>query len=182
MQQGTIRAKRCQHIMVKKSERACCFTGHRIVPAERMEELRRRLIAGILYLRDNMNITAFYAGGALGFDSLAAEAVIDCRREHQDIRLVVVMPCRDQASRWSAEQRARYERINRAADEVICLAERYYRGCMHDRNRYIVDRSQACICYLTEQTGGTAYTVEYARSKGLKIFNLAKAREQADQE
>lgn len=165
--------------MVEKSESSCCFTGHRIVPAERTEELRRRLRAGILYLRDNMGITTFYTGGGLGFDSLAAEAVIAQREELKDIRLVVVIPCRDQAARWSAEQRARYERINRAADEVICLAEHYHQGCMHERNRYMVDHSRVCICYLTERTGGTAYTVEYARSKGLKIFNLAKARKQA---
>lgn len=163
--------------MVETSESACCFTGHRILPAERTEELRRRLRAGILYLRDNMGITTFYAGGALGFDSLAAESVIAQREEFKDIRLVVVIPCRDQASRWNVEQRARYEQINHAADEVICLSERYYQGCMHERNRYMVDHSHVCICYLTERTGGTAYTVEYARSKGLKIFNLAKPKE-----
>lgn len=166
--------------MVETSESACCFTGHRILPAERTEELRRRLRAGILYLRDNMGITTFYAGGALGFDSLAAEAVIAQREEFKDIRLVVVIPCRDQASRWNVEQRARYEQINRAADEVIYLSERYYQGCMHERNRYMVDHSRVCICYLTERKGGTAYTVEYARSRGHKIFNLAKARKQAD--
>ena len=163
--------------MVETSESACCFTGHRILPAGRTEELRRRLRAGILYLRDNMGITTFYAGGGLGFDSLAAEAVIAQREGLKGIRLVVVMPCRDQAARWSAEQRARYERVNRAADEMICLAECYHQGCVHERNRYMVDHSRVCICYLTERTGGTAYTVEYARSKGLKIFNLAKARE-----
>lgn len=164
--------------MVEKDKNACCFTGHRIVPAERMEELQQRLRAGILYLRDNMNITTFYAGGALGFDSFAAETVIAQREELKDIRLVIVLPCHDQDARWSAEQRARYERINRSADEVVCLAERYYRGCMHERNRYMVNHSRACVCYLTKQTGGTAYTVEYARSKGLKIFNLAKPKQQ----
>ena len=68
---------------------ACCFTGHRTMPAERMEELQQRLRAGILYLRDNMGITTFYAGGALGFDSLAAEAVTARREELKDIRALV---------------------------------------------------------------------------------------------
>ena len=161
---------------ITSSETACCFTGHRAVPMERIEELRQRLKAGILYLHDNMSITTYYAGGALGFDSLAAEAVIEQRREWRDIRLVIVIPCRDQADRWSAADKARYDRINGSADEVICLAERYYRGCMHQRNRYMVDHSRACICYLTEQTGGTAYTVQYARAHGLQIFNLAKPK------
>ena len=52
---------------VEMQEIACYFTGHRVVPVERTEELRQRLNAGILYLRDNMNITTYYAGGALGF-------------------------------------------------------------------------------------------------------------------
>ena len=134
-----------------------------------------RIKDGINYLY-LQGVRTFLTGGALGFDALAAEAVIDSRREYKDIRLVVVTPCRDQTARWNAEQRARYERINTAADEVICLAEHYYRGCMHDRNRYMIDHSRVCICYLAEQTGGTAYTVGYARNKGLKVFNLAKPR------
>ena len=69
----------------------------------------------------------------------------------------------------------------RGTMRLVCLSERYYQGCMHERNRYMVDHSRVCICYLTERTGGTAYTVEYARSRGLKIFNLAKARKKADQ-
>ena len=48
--------------MGEGNENACCFTGHRIVPADRTEELWQRLRAGILYLRDNMGITTFYAG------------------------------------------------------------------------------------------------------------------------
>lgn len=161
---------------ITSSETACCFTGHRVVPMDKTEELRRRVADGIRYLRDNMSITTYYAGGALGFDSLAAEAVIEQRREWRDIRLVIVIPCRGQADRWSAADKARYERINGNADEVICLAERYYRGCMQQRNRFMVDHSLACICYLTEQTGGTAYTVRYAQERGLQIFNLAKPK------
>ena len=86
-------------LWLKKVKATAALRGNRIVPAERTEELRRRLRAGILYLRDNMGITTFYTGDALGFDSLAAEAVIAQREELKGIRLVVVMPCRDQAAR-----------------------------------------------------------------------------------
>lgn len=152
---------------------SCCFTGHRQFPREIIPTLKQRIKDGIEYLYANMGVTTYFSGGALGFDSLAAETVIEQRREHRNVRLVIVVPCRDQAARWSAADRARYERINRDADEVICLAEHYFNGCMHQRNRYMVDHSRACICYLTEQTGGTAYTVQYARERGLQIFNLA---------
>lgn len=46
------------------------------------------------------------------------------------------------------------------------------RGCMHERNRRLVDNSAVCVCYLTQPAGGTHYTVEYARRQGLSIINL----------
>ena len=157
-------------------EKCCCFTGHRSIPEGLTEQLQKRLRDGVDYLYEHCGISVFYAGGALGFDSLAAEAVIDRKRQHPDICLVIVMPCRDQTKRWNAEDVARYESINSAADKVICLSEHYYRGCMHQRNRYMVDHSCACICYLTKATGGTAYTVKYAQGKDLRIFNLAREK------
>ena len=157
-------------------EKSCCFSGHRSVPHELGSQLAQRIRDGIQYLHDNMSITTYYAGGALGFDSLAAEAVIEQKKTQPDIRLVIVIPCRNQAERWSAADKARYDKIIHSADEVICLSEHYYRGCMHQRNRYMVDHSCACICYLTEPTGGTAYTVQYARERGLRIFNLEKPK------
>lgn len=52
-------------------------------------------------------------------------------------------------------------------------SEEYTRGCMHKRNRHLVDNSSACIAYLTESKGGTAYTVDYAAKHGLTVFNIA---------
>ncbi len=155
-------------------ERSCCFSGHRNIPGEITDQLTQRLKDGVLYLNAKMGITTFYSGGAVGFDALASEAVLDCREQIHDIRLIIVMPCENQASRWNRESIKQYERINETADEVICLSDHYYNGCMHVRNRYLVDHSSVCICYLTGDTGGTAYTVKYARSKGLRIFNLAQ--------
>lgn len=45
---------------------------------------------------------------------------------------------------------------------------------MFKRNRHLVDNSSVCVAYLTANSGGTAYTVNYAESKGLKIINLAE--------
>ena len=155
-------------------ETACCFTGHREIPAGNMDGIRKRLKREIEWLYTENGITFFYAGGATGFDALASEAVIERRAAHSGIRLVIVIPHGEQAKRWSAEEKAQHEHIISSADEVICLAEHYYRGCMQRRNRYMADRSSICICYLTQDTGGTAYTVKYARKQGLSIINLAE--------
>ena len=42
------------------------------------------------------------------------------------------------------------------------------------RNRHLVDNSSACISYLTENKGGTFYTVNYAKSKGVEVINIAE--------
>ena len=154
-------------------EISCCFTGHRKIPAFWESDLRTILLFTIdnLYLR---GIRRFYTGGAKGFDCLAAEAVLSYRESRHDIALVVVVPHKNQSSGWDEADILRYERINENADEVICLAERYFRGCMQNRNRYMVDRSSVCVCFLTEREGGTAYTVKYAQKRGLEIRNLAE--------
>ena len=92
---------------------------------------------------------------------------------YKDIKLILVLPCRDQADRWKAEDQEEYEKIKRAADKVVYSSDHYYRGCMHKRNRHLVDCSSLCICYLTNLTGGTAYTVDYARKMGCIVENLA---------
>lgn len=50
------------------------------------------------------------------------------------------------------------------------LAEKLY----VKRNRHLVDNSSACISYLTENKGGTFYTVNYAKSKGVEVINIAE--------
>ena len=47
---------------------------------------------------------------------------------------------------------------------------------MHERNRHLADNSSACICYLTEKTGGTSYTAEYAKRKKLLVINAAEKK------
>ena len=116
----------------------------------------------------------FGCGGALGFDTLAAQTVLRLREIYPEIRLILVLPCRDQTRRWKQGDVAEYDRIMKAADKVTYTSEQYYSGCMHKRNRHLVDYSSLCICYLTEQSGGTSYTVNYAQSQGLKIINVAE--------
>ena len=116
----------------------------------------------------------FGAGGALGFDTLAAQTVLRMKQTYPQIKLILVLPCLSQTKGWKEEDIAEYEQIKAAADKVVYTSQEYTRGCMFKRNRHLVDGSSLCIAYLTEQTGGTAYTVDYARSKGLIIENVAR--------
>ena len=115
----------------------------------------------------------FGAGGALGFDTFAAQIVLELKNEHPQIKLILVLPCADQSAHWSAEDIRSYEAIRAGADKVVCLSDHYYHGCMHERNRHLVNHSGYCICYLSSDSGGTAYTVAYAKAQGLVVMNIA---------
>ena len=66
----------------------------------------------------------------------------------------------------------RYRDILRRADKVVYTAERYSPGCMHRRNRHLVENSSVCVAYCTRETGGSAYTAQYARQRGLRLVLL----------
>ena len=152
--------------------KSICATGHRQL-YEETTALTRRIYETVLQ-KASEGYTTFYAGGALGFDTLFAKAVLYARRVDPRVRLVLVLPCRDQAAKWQKSDRDCYERIKAAADETVCLYERYVSGCMHARNRYMVEHSDLCLTYLVKNEGGTAYTVRYAASRGIPVLNLAR--------
>ena len=150
----------------------CCFTGHRVIPVGHIERLYRELDR-VLDILIRSGVSDFRVGGALGFDTLAALCVLDKRRELPHLRLELCIPCADQADGWSDSDRQTYEYIKSQADKVTVLSPKYTAGCMHRRNRYMVDGSNYCVAYCTTGKGGSAYTVGYAKRKGVKVVDLA---------
>ena len=153
----------------------CCFTGHRLIPAEEYDMISARLEATLVQLI-HRGYQFFGAGGALGFDTLAAMTVLKLKKDYPHIKLILVLPCADQASRWKASDVQVYEYIKSRADKVVYISEHYTADCMFRRNRHLVDNSSVCIAYCTKDEGGTAYTVAYARSRSARTINLANKR------
>ena len=154
-------------------ERTACFTGHREISSFQSFTIRRKLKKTLPELI-KQGYCYFGTGGALGFDTIAAQTVLDLRKKYPNIKLILVLPCVTQADRWNKNDREIYEYIKEQADKVVYISDQYTRGCMHKRNRHLVENSSVCICYLTQRTGGTAYTVNYALNKGLKVENIAE--------
>lgn len=150
----------------------CCFTGHRVIPRLNQKRVKKELERTIVALIEK-GIMYFVAGGALGFDTLAAQAVLRLKEEYPHIKLFLALPCLTQSRGWPTSDIEEYERIKAQADKVVYTSQNYTKGCMFKRNRHLVDNSSVCICYLTKNTGGTAYTVNYAKSKRLNVINLA---------
>lgn len=94
----------------------CCFTGHRQISPEIMPTLATELESVLLRLIGD-GFRFFCAGGALGFDTLAAETVLHLKMQYPRIRLILVLPCHEQTRGWKPEDVRRYEAIRQKADQ-----------------------------------------------------------------
>ncbi len=147
---------------------ACSFTGHRAIPDESVDKLRKTVsetVDGLIA----RGIKRFICGGALGFDTLAAQVILE-KKKQNDIFLEIAVPCKDQSRRWNKKDREEYERILSCADKTTVLFEKYVTGCMHFRDAYMVDNSDVLIAYYRGKTGGTQYTLLYAENRGIEII------------
>lgn len=151
----------------------CCFTGHRKLPANKIEHIIKRLNQEVDNLI-NQGVTDFISGGAIGFDQIAAAMVVAKKEMGYNIRLIFALPCRNQDEGWTAEQKQLYHNLLNEADEVRYVSEEYDFNCMKKRNYYMVDNSAYCVCAMLRSGGGTAQTVKYARQKEVVVINVAK--------
>ncbi len=157
--------------MTKDRSKSCSFTGHRLIDKALYGEISEKLsrIIDKLYER---GVRHFISGGAIGFDTIAAVAVLNKKATLPDITLTIAVPFRGQSERWSVTQKALYDKILSRADEVRVLSEHYHNACMGVRNRFMVDNSAYCIAYVTEKSGGSVYTLNYAKKQGLMTLNI----------
>ena len=150
----------------------CCFSGHRFL-GKAAEELTKKLPKVLEQLIVKRGVINFISGGALGFDLLAAKAVLQAKEKFPALRLILALPCKNQDKLWPQKQKEEYRFLLSKADKLWYARGNYQQGCMHERNRYMVQHAAYCVCYLHKQEGGTFYTVNYAKQKGLFILNLA---------
>ena len=150
----------------------CCFTGHRHISYENTAILTQKLRRLIRTLAED-GVTTFRAGGAMGFDTLAALCVLE-QREALGLRLELIFPCRNQTRGWSERDINYYNHILKSCDSYRYISDVYTDGCMLERNRHLVNGSDVCVAYLTQNRGGTLFTVNYARKNGVRVINLAE--------
>ena len=99
----------------------CCFTGHRHLPAGEEEAIWQRVQEHLIPLLEQ-GVRYFGVGGALGFDTLVAEKLLELRGKYPQIRVILVLPFRGYQSRWTAAQQARAARIESRVDKVSTAA------------------------------------------------------------
>ena len=152
-----------------------CFTGHRVLSKSEERFIKEQLPRLLGYLINNHKAKDFYAGGALGFDTIASKVVLDIQKEYRDIKLNLILPCSNQESTWSDIQKDIYKETKEKANSVRILSPYFYNGCMQARNKELLLSADLCIAYLRSGTsgGGSLNTVIQATKMGVPVINLA---------
>lgn len=148
-----------------------CFTGHRHIAYEtaiRLPSVLEKVLVDLV----ERGATTFRAGGAIGFDTVAALKVLELKERYPHIRLELILPCRNQTEYWEETAVRTYQYILSRADSHLFLFDTYFDGCMLERDRRLVEGSDICVAYCTRSRGGTAYTFTQALRAGLEVINL----------
>lgn len=156
----------------------CCFTGHR--PKQlpwgnnRNDARHKKMIKILENLIDDLikeGYTDFYSGMALGFDTFAAELIIKKAKKNPNIHLHAVIPCPNQADLWNESDKKIYNKLLKKCSTKTLISPIYTKSCMLLRNQYMVDNSSAVICLWNGTfSGGTAYTVRYAKKMNRTLY------------
>lgn len=147
---------------------SCFFIGHREVD----EQVLPRLRETVERLIEEENVGFFYVGNHGAFDSLAARAVMDAKRQHPGIMLTLVLP---------------YHPGERPVDVPEGFDGTYYPGGLENvprrfalvrANRIMVESSDWLVCYVWHAASNSRNLLEYARQREKKgwiqIENLAQ--------
>ena len=118
--------------------------------------------------------THYYTGMSEGIDMLAANAVLDFKEEHPDVRFVAMTPFKWQEERYSTTGKNDYKTICSEADEIVTLDEEESAGddFYLQRNEYLVEHCSAMVCYHDGQCNVMTYTYNYAEKAKMPIINL----------
>ncbi len=146
---------------------SCAVTGHRKIKEEIKEENLKKIFINLIE-KDYKN---FLIGMALGFDTLCFE-ILYSLKEIYDIKLIACIPCESQSKKFNIEEKIKYDKMIKVADEVIFVSKDYNKWCMHKRNRFMVDNVSTLVAYLREEKGGTKNTVEYAVKNNINIIYI----------
>lgn len=128
-------------------------------------DLKNRLSIQVGKLINN-GADEFYSGMAQGTDTWAAEIVLKYKETNPQIRLIAVLPCPEQADRWTDANKERYRNILDSCDRTMTISPNYNKECMFKRNRALVELCDVLVAVYDGKRGGTQYTVNYAKKCG----------------
>ena len=149
----------------------CTFAGHSFVYSAAAESRLKEEIEKYLSEVDEVS---FYVGGRGEFDGMAAAAVRAAKSRHKEkeIRLYLIEPYLHASMNRDKEYyEKQYDGII-IPDELIGV---HPKAAIQKRNRWMVDRAELLIAFVSRDFGGAYETMKYARRvKTIRIVNIAE--------
>ncbi len=158
-----------EKVMSDNYSNVCCFTGHR---PERLEMPQKKVIR---WLNEQVEqaisdgYTKFISGMQRGVDIWAAEAVLRCKKEKPELKLIAACAFDGMENRWDKCWQDRYNSILKESEEVHYIGSYPSRASFFKRDEWMVDHSNRVIGVYTGAPGGTLKTINYAKKKGLEV-------------
>lgn len=153
-----------------EKSKTCFFTGDRILPEEKTQWVKIHLNKEIERRIDQGTVN-FISGGENGFDQIAASMIVVKKRNGFNIRLILVLPCRNRNIYRNEFQREVHRILMEESDQRIYISDEYTSDCIEMRNRFMADNSCCCICACMDEKSAASKAMSYAEKKGLKIVN-----------
>ena len=166
-------------------EKTVAFSGHRTNRIAKFTADREKLFREVAFdtfvaiesYCIKKGYDTFLSGMCEGFDLIAAEEVLNLKKEYPHIRLKCVVPFKGQAERYTQADKRRYDTILAQADEVVTLQDGYTEGCFLRRNDYLLENSAFLMVYYDAvAVGGTFYTLKRAVEQKKKFANVCYNR------
>ena len=136
---------------------ACTFLGHR-----ECYGLSDKVLYGAVEALIGQGVKTFYVGHQGGFDSMAYGCLKRLQKKYTQIRICVVL----------AYIPANKETYFDMSDTMYPEIEGHPKFAIERRNRWMLENSQCCICYITHTWGGAYKFVCMAKRRGLTVINL----------
>lgn len=153
-------------------KRRCCFTGHRPEKLNVSEKEVKALLELAIDKAVQDGFVTFITGMAMGTDIWAAEIVLEKKKKNKDLHLICALPHPNFDTNRSIVEKMKFAKILKKADLIREINNHYFTGCYQVRNEWMVDRSNRVISVFNGQKSGTKNTIDYAKRKGIEVFNV----------
>lgn len=143
------------------------FCGH--ANFKKSDELERRIL-DFLEERVGDNPAEMYLGGYGNFDTFAYDCCKKYKATHSNISLVFVTPY------LTAEYQQNHLKYQKARYDSIVypdLEKKPPKFAILYRNKYMVEKADYVLAYVSHDWGGAYTTYKHAKRKGKEILNLA---------
>ncbi len=108
----------------------------------------------------------FYVGNQGNFDAMAQSVLKKLQRQYTQIQYAVVL------AYLPEKKDGYYDYRDTIYPEGMEKVPRKF--AISKRNRWMVEHSEICVCYVSRSWGGAYNSVKFAEGKGLKIINIGR--------